>query len=67
MIQTTIGEIVIRNGSINVDIYIPIGVVTGTVDAHFEANKRRVTSNGVVYYNNGNFTTEMHNLSLIIP
>ena len=65
--QTNIEYITTRNGSIYVDVYIPIGVVTGTVDAYFEANKRRETSNGELYYSNGNFTAETHDLSLIIP
>ena len=65
--QTNIEYITTRTGSIHVDVYIPIGVVTGTVDAYFETNKRRVTSNGELYYSNGNFTVETHALSLIIP
>lgn len=64
--QSNIGYITTQNGSINVDIYIPIGVVTGTVNASFETNKRYETTSQV-YYSNGNFTDVKDTLSMIIP
>lgn len=65
--QTNIGYITTQNGSIYVDIYIPIGVVIGTADAYFETNTRRTTANGTVYYGNGNFTAVSDDLRLNIP
>ena len=65
--ETNIGYINTRNGSINVDFYVPSGIVSGTVYAYFETNTRRVTSSGALYYNNGNFSAVTHNMNLSIP
>ena len=65
--QTNIGYITTQNGSVWVDIYIPLGAVIGTAEASFETNTRRTTADGTLYYGNSNFTAVSDDLSLNIP